>query len=62
MVEFFDPLKSFIGILQMGATFEEPLKLLEKKFVVITILFSKYEKVFGELMHLPAASERSLSK
>jgi len=62
MVDFFDPMKSFIALLKLGPGYEEQLKLLEKKFVVITILFQKYEKMFGDLMQLPTPTDRSREK
>jgi hypothetical protein len=61
MVDFFNPLKSFISLLQLEPAYEDQLKQLEKKFVIITILFQKYEKVFGELLKLPSANERVAS-
>ncbi len=39
-------------MLQLTA-YEDQLKLLEKKFVVISILFQKYEKVFDQLVGTP---------
>lgn len=50
LVDFFEPLKSFIVFLRLGERYEEELKALEKQFVVVCILFQKYEKIFGELI------------
>jgi hypothetical protein len=50
MIDFFDPLKAFLAMVQLGPVYEDQLKLLEKKFVVISILFQKYEKVFDQLL------------
>jgi hypothetical protein len=43
----------------LGSTSEQRLKALEYKFVVITILFQKYERMFGELLQLPTATDRA---
>ena len=63
MIDFFEPLKSFISLLQLH-DFEDQLKLLEKKFVVISILFQKYEKLFDQLFNytLPSSTPSSKSK
>lgn len=49
-VDFFEPLKSFVVFLRLGAEYEEQLKALEKNFVVVCVLFQKYEKIFCELV------------
>ena len=38
LVDFFEPLKAFINLLQLGKPFEEQLKQVEKNFVVMCIL------------------------
>lgn len=58
MVDFFEPLKTFLSLLQLGQEYEEHLKLLEKKFITITILFQKFEKVLNQIIHLPTLQER----
>jgi hypothetical protein len=64
LVDFFEPLKSFVAFLALGAQYEEQLKALEKQFVVSAILFQKYEACFAHLLRvaadasLPAETER----
>lgn len=52
LIDFFDPLRSFISNLKLGPKQEEHLLQLERKFCVICILYKKYEKEFFNLFHI----------
>ncbi|KAL6072726.1 Retinoblastoma-like protein 1 [Balamuthia mandrillaris] len=49
LVDFFGPLKSFIANLKLGTVYEQQLQTLERKFVIISMLYRKYEKEFEHL-------------
>jgi hypothetical protein len=51
-------LNYFLASLQLGTEHEEKLKYLKRKFVVVTILFRKYEKLFESLFESPSMEDR----
>lgn len=57
LVDFLEPLKHFIVHLGLDNSFEAQLKQLERKFVIISILFHKYKKLFGELFYYDPTTE-----
>ena len=46
LISFFEPLKLFLNALGMGETLAVDL---EKKFLVMSLLFEKYEQLFEKL-------------
>lgn len=58
LMEFFEPLRHFIGALKLGQEMEDYLKRLEKKFVVIYLLYAKYQRLMSDLIHTAMTDEQ----
>ena len=46
VVDFFAPLKSFLGVAGLDSVFEDDMKLMEGRFVMTCILYQKYLDIF----------------
>jgi len=45
-VDFFAPLKSFLGVAGLDSVFDDDMKLMEGRFVTACILYQKYLDIF----------------
>ncbi len=51
LVDFFQPLRLFVSLLALSPAYEQHAKLLERKYVIMSILYHKYSRMFQELFH-----------
>ncbi|PRP85784.1 hypothetical protein PROFUN_05976 [Planoprotostelium fungivorum] len=58
IMDFFDKMKIFMSIVGLDGSHEEHLLLLKRKWIIMTCLYHKYEKIYSELLTIPSEMER----